>query len=54
MSEQAHPHTHHAATKGRARKVTIGCLAIAGGLLLLTWSFVLPILGIIHIVQMLS
>lgn len=40
--------------KSRRRKVLMGLLAVAGGLVLLLWSFVLPILGIIHVVEMLS
>lgn len=44
----------HTGGKTRGRKLMLGLLAVVGALLLFVWSFVLPILGIIHIVEMLS
>jgi hypothetical protein len=43
-----------AAGKARGRKLLMGVLAIAGTLVLLLWSFVLPIFGIIHVLEMLG
>ena len=53
MTDEA-PTAPHARHNARGRKLLIGLLAIAGGIALLLWSFVLPILGIIYIVEKLG
>jgi hypothetical protein len=54
MSDGTEARTQQADKRSRVRKLLLGSLAVAGGVVLLLWSFVLPILGIIHVVEMLS
>jgi len=54
MSDGTEAGAPQARKRSRGRKLLLGLLALVGGLVLLLWSFVLPILGIIHVVEMLS
>jgi len=43
-----------AGARPRGRKTLVVMLGIAGALLLVVWSFVLPILGILYVVEKLG
>lgn len=53
MTDDA-PTAPHTRGNIRGRKLAIGLLAIVGGVVLLLWSFVLPILGIVYVVEKLG
>lgn len=54
MSDDTQVGVPQAGSRTRGQKLLLAALAVAGGLVLVMWSFVLPILGIVHIVEMLG
>ena len=54
MSDETEAGAPEAGTGARGRRLMLGLLTAVGGLALLLWSFVLPVLGIVHVVEMLS